>query len=475
MPGGASAPGGGLAQAAQVAGTAAAEEATEEAEEVASETPAEETPPETANETPPEETPEASTTPSDAELQSVLGPVPPDADSNAHNDSVDYMKPIPGSEQSDLSAFLAAPGQVVLTRNYGESAPDDAPLLVGGSGVDYGPHIGFFDALKVAAGGATGFLPEGLFAESTRLRSVDNPEYDGIADYAEGDGEGWRLDVPTIDDLRNGAAQAYQALMATFGEGQNAPNVSNLEYDDIDSYPEEVGSGLVDLANSLYAQELSVSNEYRAAIENGEFYRAGQILSGSPLIQGAGLAAGTFSLTRPFGPNSAVLNSSRTGQATGIERFDRLFADSNQAQIMIAGLERRGVTVIDDVSRLDATASAHLLQENGQLVLIYDSKSTSFIDMLHESRHVAQVQRAEAAGVLGQKNIFGSPRLLGAAERGAYEYELRLGNKFSFSDNYMNYLNGRIDYYYPNSYSKKFTNSPTMNSIFNAMEPNLKP
>jgi hypothetical protein len=63
-PGGTSAPGGvTLGQAAQVAGTAAAEEATEEAEEVASETapeetPAEETPPETANETPPEETPE---------------------------------------------------------------------------------------------------------------------------------------------------------------------------------------------------------------------------------------------------------------------------------------------------------------------------------------------------------------------------------------------------------------------------------
>jgi hypothetical protein len=95
MPGGTSAPGGvTLGQAAQVAGTAAAEEATEEAEEVASETateeaPTEETPPETVNETPPEETPE--TAPEETTAGENTEPAPgictPNEDVPSQNDA----------------------------------------------------------------------------------------------------------------------------------------------------------------------------------------------------------------------------------------------------------------------------------------------------------------------------------------------------------------------------------------------------
>jgi hypothetical protein len=160
---------------------------------------------------------------------------------------------------------------------------------------------------------------------------------------------------------------------------------------------------------------------------------------------------------------------------TGVPEFDQLFSNSPQAGKMLDALARRGVNVVDDASRLDPGVAAQVFPENGQLTLVYDSNGTTFVDMLHEARHVAQVQRVEAANVLGDKDIFGSPRLLGAAERGAYEYESRLGAANGFSDDYMNYLRQQINEYYPVGYSKKFNASPTLGSIFNAMEPGLKP
>jgi hypothetical protein len=205
-----------------------------------------------------------------------------------------------------------------------------------------------------------------------------------------------------------------------------------------------------------------------------DWYSFGQRL---PSLLEAPLLARGLGKASLDGPDSAVLSSSRTGKTTGNIQFDRLFSESPQAQKMIAGLEKRNVSIVDDVTMLKPGESAYVSKIDGRLTLVYDSKSTSFLDMLHESRHVAQVQRTESAGVLGNKNIFdpNSTRLRGAGERGAYEYELRLGNRFNFSDEYMNYAKQQIDFYYPKSYSSKFTNSPTMNAIFKAMEPGLKP
>lgn len=157
------------------------------------------------------------------------------------------------------------------------------------------------------------------------------------------------------------------------------------------------------------------------------------------------------------------------------DESDQLFAESPQAQRMIAGLERRGVLVVDNSSSLAVNEAAKVSRVNGQLVLTYDSQGTTLIDMLHEARHVAQIQRVESAGVLGNKDIFGNSRLIGAAERGAFEYEQRLGSRFEFSAEYMNYLDSMKNYYYPNSFSSKFSASPTMRDIFNAMEPGLTP
>jgi hypothetical protein len=304
---------------------------------------------------------------SDAELQDALfGPVTPGADSSgatqlpaitvtpsdsAADSSIDYMQPIPGSEQSDLGAFLAAPGQVIRTHNYGQSAPDDAPLLIGGSGVDYGPRIGVVDYFNVIRGGIASFIPEGvrdfeysrIVSESARLSSVDNVEYDGIDDYTNGDGAGWRLSIPSLDDLKNGAVRVYNAFAATFGEGQNTRNVSNLEYHDIDSYPEDIGSGsrlsiptggeLVDFANAMYGRSLSASNAFRDAIEQGYSYRAGLAFGSDPMVQGMGLMVGAFGLTKPvsasgrFGPNKLDISP---GQVNYMSEGDQFFLNASK-------------------------------------------------------------------------------------------------------------------------------------------------
>ncbi|WP_139116994.1 hypothetical protein [Candidatus Thiodiazotropha endoloripes] len=294
---------------------------------------------------------------SDAELQAVIGPVPPGADSDGRSTSIDYMKPIPGSEQSNLGAFLAAPDQAVRTRDYGQSAPDDAPLLVGGSGVDFGPRIGVIDYFKIIGGGIASFIPEGvrdfeysrIVAESSRLSAVDNLEYDGIDDYSVGNGKGWTLSLPSYDDVKAGFGKAYNALAATFGEGQNAPNVSNLEYHDIDSYPEDIGSGsrlsiptggeLVDFANAMYGRSLSASNAYRAEIEKGEHFRAGLAWGSDPMAQGLGMMVGAFGMTRPIsatsrlGPSGAstahsAFNANRLSQDLHFREASSVFDDA---------------------------------------------------------------------------------------------------------------------------------------------------
>lgn len=135
---------------------------------------------------------------------------------------------------------------------------------------------------------------------------------------------------------------------------------------------------------------------------------------------------------------------------------------------MIAALERRGVTVIDDASRLDAGASVQTIRDGGgRLTMIYDSGSSSFLDVLHDSRHIAQIQRADLQGF----DVFGSRRLKGFAERAAYGYEVRLGQRFGFSQEYMSYARGQMEFYFPPSYATKLSLSPSMAQQARVIEP----
>lgn len=55
------------------------------------------------------------------------------------------------------------------------------------------------------------------------------------------------------------------------------------------------------------------------------------------------------------------------------------------------------------------------------------------------------------------------------------EYELRLGSRFGFSDEYMNYARDQIDELYKKSYEWKLIKDSDMRAIFKAMEPRLDP
>ncbi|MEW8307230.1 MAG: hypothetical protein AB2652_20705 [Candidatus Thiodiazotropha endolucinida] len=379
---------------------------------------------------------------SDAELQAVIGPVPPGADSDGRSTSIDYMQPIPGSEQSNLGAFLADPDQVVRTHNYGQPAPDDAPLLVGGSGVDYGPRIGFIDYFKIIGGGIASFIPEGvrdfeysrIVSESARLSSVDNPEYDGIADYSAGNGKGWTLSLPTYDDVKAGLGKAYNALAATFGEGQNTRDVTGLEYKDIDSYPEDVGSGwrlsvptggeLVDFANAMYGRTLSLSNAYSDAIEQGNYYRAGLALGSDPMVQGMGLMVGTFGLTKPLSASGRlapeVQLNSYGDHLRDVLGPGRVSHPDEYASILDAAKER-GVNVVDRPGTLAYEPA--LSQGNpGRLLLDPDA---SIGAMRHEYRHLLDDQ---ASGYQGFRLMMDSDNFWKLEFRG-YMEEINLARE----------------------------------------------
>ncbi|PUB82673.1 MAG: hypothetical protein DBP02_14275 [gamma proteobacterium symbiont of Ctena orbiculata] len=141
--------------------------------------------------------------------------------------------------------------------------------------------------------------------------------------------------------MKAGLGKAYNALAATFGEGQNTRDVTGLEYKDIDSYPEDVGSGwrlsvptgseLVDFANAMYGRSLSASNAYRDAIEQGNHYRAGLAFGSDPMVQGLGLMVGTFGLTKPFVPDAGKMS-----RRSGVDTIDY---DGNSATASFGGTE----------------------------------------------------------------------------------------------------------------------------------------
>lgn len=136
----------------------------------------------------------------------------------------------------------------------------------------------------------------------------------------------------------------------------------------------------------------------------------------------------------------------------------------------MAALEGRGVTFVDDAATLERAGDIAQTRfgANGGLEIVYDSGSTRFVDVLHEARHVAQIQRAQASGLLGNRSIFNS-RFTQAAEWGAYSYEQRLGLSRGFSADYMTQTQSMLQ-----TYSRPTLYGGTEAAIMRAMEPRLR-
>jgi hypothetical protein len=198
--------------------------------------------------------------------------------------AINYMEPIEGSELSNLGAYLAAPEP--MTDTYGSStasrlggpAPDDAPLLPGGTGVDYGPEIG---------------------VGSHALRTA-----------------GMTLSVP-INGAFNIVEGLWDFAAAIVRPSERLPYETNYEYLDIDgseAYPAP-GSGLtVDKLGMALSASIEQSNEkIRVAEANGNDFLVGWELGNHPLIQATGAgefaALSVLSKLGKLAPNNSIFNN----------------------------------------------------------------------------------------------------------------------------------------------------------------------
>ncbi|WP_139116996.1 hypothetical protein [Candidatus Thiodiazotropha endoloripes] len=208
-----------------------------------------------------------------------------EVDDQSNDSTVDYMQPIPGSEQSDLGAYLAAPQPLMNTQGsstpsrIGMPAPDDAPLLVGDTGVEYGPEISF-----------------GAYTQ--RLL-------------------GMGASVP-INGIKNFAVGLWDMGAAIFRPSESLSNETNFEYLDIDgsgTYPEP-GSGLTsDKIGMALSASINQSNEnIRLAKASGNDWSVGWELGNHSLIQATGVGefAGLSLLSKAgkLVSNSSIFNKS---------------------------------------------------------------------------------------------------------------------------------------------------------------------
>lgn len=172
----------------------------------------------------------------------------------------------------------------------------------------------------------------------------------------------------------------------------------------------------------------------------------------SPLVAGeARIAAGA----------EAKLASSTLGTSplppTGLARFDRLAVETKYYGQWKMNVEKRGFSVVEVSHPLGRAATLQ-----GTTIEI-DLTQFRYIDLLHESRHIAQVERAAARGVT---NITTNSKLIGLAEKGAYEFEQRAGRSVGFSDEYMKWLESRASDYWTPSVRKHINRSPTFSSLW---------
>ena len=135
--------------------------------------------------------------------------------------------------------------------------------------------------------------------------------------------------------------------------------------------------------------------------------------------------------------------------ATGVAEFDRLMVGTETYRCWVSKVESRGFRVEEGI--LTPGTAAEIFG----YVLTIDPAQFRYVDLLHESRHLRQIERAERQGY----NPFAEGRfgLMARAwfERGAYEYEQRLGILFGFSPEYLAFLAARINHYWKRSYRRE--------------------
>jgi len=131
--------------------------------------------------------------------------------------------------------------------------------------------------------------------------------------------------------------------------------------------------------------------------------------------------------------------------ATGVAGFDALMAvrgaESPIYRRWVNSLERRGWRVRPGTYAGDVAA---VFPESRVVQL--DRGSFTYIDLIHEERHILQVERAIRQGVLQPRHR--TTIAVGRQwEVEAYELELRVARRQGFSQEYIEFLQERIEFY----------------------------
>jgi hypothetical protein len=147
--------------------------------------------------------------------------------------------------------------------------------------------------------------------------------------------------------------------------------------------------------------------------------------------------------------------------STGVARFDRLMVGTEQYLRWVARLNNRGFYLIEQ-SLMEGTAA-----QIEDWIIIVDPAQFRYIDLLHESRHLRQLERALLQG-FDAFAVGKSAKMMRAwFELGAYEYEQRVGLRFQFSDEYMAFLERQINHYWKRTYRQEIRFSSTAQRQFN--------
>ncbi len=146
--------------------------------------------------------------------------------------------------------------------------------------------------------------------------------------------------------------------------------------------------------------------------------------------------------------------------STGSPEFDRLMHGTLIYTRWVDKVTVRGFSV--DAHSLPVGTAAWI--EKWSITL--DPDQFRYIDLLHEARHARQIEKAWWQGfdpfALGK-----SAKMLRAwFELGAYEYEQRIGRRFSFSVAYMDFLTRQMDYYWKRVYRQELKFSRTTRDHF---------
>jgi hypothetical protein len=143
---------------------------------------------------------------------------------------------------------------------------------------------------------------------------------------------------------------------------------------------------------------------------------------------------------------------------TGVSKFDELVVGTEKYERWAKAMERRGVKVSE--TELVPGNAANAI--HGAIEV--DPKQFTYLDLLHESRHIRQIERAAEQGVTISKQMVRS-----WFEKGAYEYELRLGEKLGFSEEYMNFARSRLNDYWSRTLQTKYNMSKSTRQLLNGL------